>query len=490
MALTIFNTLRGDKEEFAPLSPGKVRIYVCGVTVYDSAHLGHCRFLLTFDVIYRYLLFSGFDVTYVRNFTDVDDKIIKRANEEQVDCTVITDRYIAEFQNDSEALGLLKPTLEPRATQHIGEIVEIIRQLETKGLAYPVDGDVFYTVSGFAGYGKLSRKKIDELAAGARVEVDERKRSPLDFALWKSSKPGEPAWESPWGPGRPGWHIECSAMSTKYLGQPFDIHGGGLENQFPHHECEIAQCEAGTGTPFVKYWLHNNMITINGTKMGKSLNNFVSLKEIFSGKIADPERAKNVSLSRAYPPDVVRFLILQSHYRAPADFSDEALEAALKGHTRLRECVQSVRGATASARDGEVEPRISEAVEQARAKFTEAMDDDFNTAGALSALFDLVRTANTAVTDGATRGSLDAINDVFTTLGGTVLGVIREHYDAQAGGANDLLSGAMELLIQLRADARKNKDFATSDKIRDALAAKGLALEDRPDVTVWRPAGP
>ena len=311
MALQIFNTLSGEKEVFVPLTPGEVRMYVCGVTVYDSAHLGHCRFLLTFDVIYRYLLFAGFKVTYVRNFTDVDDKIIKRANDENTSCDAITDRYIAEFERDGESLGLLKPNAEPRATRHIGEIIEIIKKLESKGLAYSIDGDVYYSVEGFAGYGKLSGKKIDELEAGARVEVDERKRSPLDFALWKSSKPGEPVWESPWGAGRPGWHIECSAMSTKYLGQPFDIHGGGRDLIFPHHENEIAQSEGAFGHPLARYWLHNGFLNINQEKMSKSLGNFFTIREILDG----------------FDALALRHYFLASHYRSPMDFSKEGLRS-------------------------------------------------------------------------------------------------------------------------------------------------------------------
>ena len=280
MALTIFNTLSGEKEIFVPLTAGKVRMYVCGVTVYDSAHIGHARSYFTFDVIHRYLKFSGFEVEFVRNFTDVDDKIIKKANDEKVSCETLTARYIEEFTQDSESLGWLRPSREPRATEHMAEIIAIIKQLEAKGLAYRVDGDVFYSVAGFPSYGKLSRKKIDELEAGARVEVDERKLSPLDFALWKSSKPGEPTWESPWGPGRPGWHIECSAMSTKYLGQPFDIHGGGRDLIFPHHENEIAQSEGATGQPLARYWMHNGFLNIDHEKMSKSLGNFFTIREI------------------------------------------------------------------------------------------------------------------------------------------------------------------------------------------------------------------
>src|SRR5918992_1887650 len=270
MSLKIFNTLSGEKEDFVPLTPGEVRMYVCGVTVYDSSDIGHARSLLTFDTIYRYLTFSGYRVQFVRNFTDVDDKIIKKANDEKSSCETVSDRYIEEFHQDAQSLGLLAPSLEPRATLHIAEIIELIRRLEEQQLAYRVNGDVFFSVPDFQGYGKLSRKRIDELEAGARVEIDERKRSPLDFALWKSSKSGEPTWESPWGPGRPGWHVECSAMSTKYLGQPFDIHGGGRDLMFPHHENEIAQSESYTGETFATYWMHNGLLTKDGKKIAKS----------------------------------------------------------------------------------------------------------------------------------------------------------------------------------------------------------------------------
>src|SRR5437660_662849 len=321
MALKIFNTLGGQKEAFVPLTPGRVRMYVCGVTVYDSAHLGHCRFLITFDVICRYLRFIGFDVTYVRNFTDVDDKIIKRANEEQVSCEAIAYRYIAEFRNDSAALGLIAPNLEPRATGHIAEIIEIIKQLEAKALAYRIDGDVFFSVAGFENYGKLSGKNIDELEAGARVEVDERKHSPLDFALWKSSKPGEPTWEGPWGAGRPGWHVECSAMSTKYLGQPFDIHGGGRDLIFPHHENEIAQSEGASGKPLARFWIHNGFLNINQQKMSKSLGNFFTIGEIL----------------KDFDAVALRHYFLSSQYRSPMDFSTDGLTEAARAADRIYE---------------------------------------------------------------------------------------------------------------------------------------------------------
>ncbi|HWH78863.1 MAG TPA: cysteine--tRNA ligase, partial [Candidatus Binatus sp.] len=354
MSLKIFNTLTNEKENFVPLTPGQVRMYVCGVTVYDSAHLGHCRFLLIFDVIYRYLKLCGYDVVYVRNFTDVDDKIIKRANDESVNCQTITDRYIAEFNRDGAALGLLAPTVEPRATHHISEIIEIIKQLEAKGLAYQIEGDVYFSVLSFSDYGKLSRKKIDELEAGARVEVDERKRSPLDFALWKSSKPGEPTWESPWSAGRPGWHIECSAMSTKYLGQPFDIHGGGRDLIFPHHENEIAQSEGAFEKLLARYWLHNGFLNIDQQKMSKSLGNFFTIREILG----------------EFDAAALRHYFLSSHYRSPMDFSKEGLEEAGKATDRIQETVERVGR---SIKPGAV------ADEVLMDAFRQEMDDDFNT---------------------------------------------------------------------------------------------------------------
>src|ERR671915_2655935 len=327
MSLKIFNTLSGEKEDFVPLTPGEVRMYVCGVTVYDSSHIGHARSLLTFDTIYRYLKFSGYRVQFVRNFTDVDDKIINKANEQKSSCEAITDRYIEEFHRDAESLGLLAPSLEPRATLHIAEIIELIQKLEERQLAYRIEGDVFFSVPGFPGYGKLSRKRIDELEAGARVEIDERKKSPLDFALWKSSKSGEPSWESPWGPGRPGWHIECSAMSTKYLGQPFDIHGGGRDLIFPHHENEIAQSEGAFGQPLARTWVHNGFLNIDQEKMSKSLGNFYTIREILS-------RVDAVAL---------RHYFLSSHYRSPMDFSQEGLEEASKATDRIFETLERVR---------------------------------------------------------------------------------------------------------------------------------------------------
>ena len=503
MPLTVYNTLTRQKETFEPIAPPKVTMYVCGPTVYGHAHLGHAKSYVSFDMILRYLRHLKYDVTYVQNITDVghlteqdvgmadegEDKLIVEAKRRGTHPMAVAEVFTRSYFEDMDALGVIRPDIAPRATGHIPEQIEMTELLIERGHAYEVDGNVYFDTASFADYGKLSGRRIEEAEAGVRVEVRSDKRHPTDFALWKRADANHiMQWPSPWGRGYPGWHLECSVMSTKYLGRTIDIHGGGLENQFPHHECEIAQCEASYGQPFVKYWLHNNMITINGQKMGKSLNNFVSLKEIFVGSIDDPQRAQIVRLSRAYPPTVVRLLILQSHYRTPADFSDDALQAAHKGYTRLRDCVIAVREGASNAPEGAVPVQITQAVDETRKHFTEAMDDDFNTAGALSSLFDFVRTANTAVSDGASRETLGAINDVFTTLGGNVLGVIEDSYAEQAGGGNarDLLPAAMDVLITLRTDARKNKDYATGDKIRDALAERGITLKDGPEGTSWK----
>lgn len=465
MALKIFNTLSGEKENFAPLTPGTVRMYVCGVTVYDSAHLGHCRFLLTFDVIYRYLLFSGLAVTYVRNFTDVDDKIIKRANDEKVSCEAITDRYIAEFVRDSDALGLLKPTVEPRATRHISEIIEIIKKLEAAGLAYSIDGDVFYSVAGFSSYGKLSRKKIDELEAGARVEVDERKRSPLDFALWKSSKPGEPTWDSPWGPGRPGWHIECSAMSTKYLGQPFDIHGGGRDLIFPHHENEIAQSEGAYDKALARYWIHNGFLNINQQKMSKSLGNFFTIGEILQD----------------FDAAALRHYFLSSHYRSPMDFSRDGLEEAGKAIDRIYETIERTTRAIKGAGGAAADPALLDA-------FRQEMDDDFNTPRALALIFDEVRALNRLLDEKKSKGlegraaALRALCDA--------LGLLREGYferKRERWLKKGLVTRAeIEGLIARRNQARDEKNWPEADRIRDQLQRMGVAIEDTHGGAVWK----
>jgi cysteinyl-tRNA synthetase len=464
MSVKIFNTLSGEKESFSPLTEGKVRMYVCGVTVYDSAHLGHCRFLLTFDVIYRYFKFCGYDVTYARNFTDVDDKIIKRAAEEQVSCATITERYIAEFNNDAVALGLVAPTIEPRATQHIVEIVEIIKQLERKQLAYRINGDVYYAVAGFPKYGQLSRKKIDELEAGARVDVDERKRSPLDFALWKASKPGEPTWESPWGPGRPGWHIECSAMSTKYLGQPFDIHGGGRDLIFPHHENEIAQSEGATGQPLARYWLHNGFLNINHEKMSKSLGNIFTIREILA----------------EFDAAALRHYFLSSHYRSPMDFFTEGLEEAGRATDRIHETVERVARAVQSG-GVEADGALMES-------FRQEMEDDFNTPRALALIFDEVRALNRLLDEKRPKG-LEARAAALRTMCAT-LGLLYDGYFERKRQRwlkkASITREKIEEQIARREQARKAKNWSEADRIRSELQAVGVVLEDTPEGAVWK----
>jgi cysteinyl-tRNA synthetase len=464
MALKIFNTLANEKQEFVPLTPGEVRMYVCGVTVYDSSHIGHARSLISFDVIYRYLRFLGYRVEFVRNFTDVDDKIIDKANREKVGCEAITGRYIEEFHRDGETLGLLRPSSEPRATAHIPEIIDLILKLESKGLAYRIEGDVYYSVAGFAEYGKLSRKKIDELEFGARVEVDERKKSPLDFALWKSSKPGEPAWDSPWGPGRPGWHIECSAMSTKYLGQPFDIHGGGRDLIFPHHENEIAQSEGASGTALARFWIHNGFLNINQEKMSKSLGNFFTIREIL-------EAADGAAL---------RHYFLSSHYRSPMDFSQEGLEEAGKATDRIFETMERV-GRAQRQENVAPDPALMDA-------FRQEMDDDFNTPRALALIFDEVRALNRLLDQKKTQGlesRAAALRSMCDALGLGQEGYF-ERKKQRFLNRGLVPLHEIEALISRRDAARKHKNWQEADRIRQALQEKGVLIEDTPGGTVWK----
>ena len=468
MALKIFNTLSGEKEEFVPLRDGHVRMYVCGVTVYDSSHIGHARSLVTFDVIYRYLKFLRLDVEFVRNFTDVDDKIINKANDEKVGCQVITDRYIDEFHRDADALGLLAPTAEPRATQHIDEIIRIIQCLQDKGVAYRVDGDVYYSVASFPGYGKLSGKKLDELAAGARVEIDERKQSPLDFALWKSSKPGEPTWDSPWGPGRPGWHIECSAMSTKYLGQPFDIHGGGRDLIFPHHENEIAQSEGAFGLPLARYWMHNGFLNINQEKMSKSLGNFFTIQDVLAN----------------YDAMALRHYFLASHYRSPMDFSFQGLAEASRGVDRVYETIDRVERVTQSAKGADAEAQILDA-------FRNEMDDDFNTPRALALIFDEVRSLNRLLDDKNSAAVYERAQALKATC--EVLGLLRDAPEVYFANKkqrwlrqNELAEAQIEQWIAQRNQARKEKNWQQADRVRQEMQEKGIVIEDTPRGTVWK----
>jgi len=457
--LKIHNNLTNRKEPLSPIEPGKVRMYVCGMTVYDYCHLGHARVMVVFDVVYRYLRELGYDVTYVRNITDIDDKIIARANEkgEPIDC--LTERFIDAMHEDAAALGILLPSSEPRATGHMDQILEMIQALLERGYAYVGDtGDVYYAVSEFDGYGKLSGKDPEELRAGARVDVDENKRDPLDFALWKAAKPGEPSWDSPWGKGRPGWHIECSAMSTSCLGNHFDIHGGGMDLQFPHHENEIAQSEGATGEPFVNVWMHNGFVRVNEEKMSKSLGNFFTVREIL-------ER---------YRPEEIRYFILTSQYRSPLNYDEEHLENARAALTRF---YTALRGLP------EVAPERGDEFQQ---RFREAMDDDFNTPEALAVLFDLVREINRERSEDTAKAA--ALAAVLRHLG-AVLGILQSDPEAYLQGAGEGLSAEqIEGLIQQRMEARQAKDWAQADRVRDQLKDSGIVLEDGPEGTTWRRA--
>jgi cysteinyl-tRNA synthetase len=468
MSLKIFNTLSGEKEDFVPLTPGEVRMYVCGVTVYDSSHIGHARSLLTFDTIYRYLKFSGYRVQFVRNFTDVDDKIINKANEQKSSCEAISDRYIEEFHRDAESLGLLAPSLEPRATLHIAEIIELIQKLEERQLAYRIEGDVFFSVPGFPGYGKLSRKRIDELEAGARVEIDERKKSPLDFALWKSSKSGEPSWESPWGPGRPGWHIECSAMSSKYLGQPFDIHGGGRDLMFPHHENEIAQSEGAFNLPLARYWMHNGLLTVNGEKMSKSLGNYFTIQEIL----------------QEHDPVAVRQLFLASHYRSPGDFSKEALQEAGRAADRIYETIERIGSCGINRQN-----RVADA--SLLADFRHEMDDDFNTPRALALIFDEVRSLNRLLDAKQNDGIAERAAALETVC--EALGLLQDgpqaffnRKKARWLRQQGFTEAEVQKAIAARDRARIEKDWQEADRIRNELLAKGIVVEDTRGGTTWK----
>jgi cysteinyl-tRNA synthetase len=457
--LKIYNSLTRRKEEFVPIEPGKVRMYVCGMTVYDLCHLGHARVMVVFDMVFRYLRERGYEVDYVRNITDIDDKIINRANELGEPFDDLAERYISTMHEDSKALDVLPPTQEPRATAHMNEILAMIRALLERGHAYLAEnGDVYYAVSSFEGYGRLSGKDPEELRAGARVEVGEAKRDPLDFALWKASKPGEPAWDSPWGAGRPGWHIECSAMSTCCLGNHFDIHGGGADLQFPHHENEIAQSEGATGEPFVERWMHNGFVRVNEEKMSKSLGNFFTVREILT----------------RYRPEEVRYFILGSHYRSPLNYDDEHLDNARGALTRL---YTALRGLPAARPSGG---------EALRERFYVAMDDDFNTPEALAVLFDLVREINRMR---ARDERLAAALGAELRRLGNVLGMLQDDPDAYLRGEGSgagLSERDIDELIRRRVEARKAKNWSEADRIREQLHAAGILVEDGPEGTSWR----
>ncbi len=459
--LKIFNNLTKQKETFKPIEAGKAGMYVCGMTVYDYCHVGHARVLVVFDMISRYLRHSGYEVTYVRNITDIDDKIIKRANENGETIDSLTTRFIEAMREDAAALGVLPPDQEPRATTSMDQIISMIQTLVDKGYAYPANnGDVYYDVSKFEGYGKLSGKKLEDLRAGERVAVDVVKDDPMDFVLWKAAKPEEPSWESPWGAGRPGWHIECSAMSTDCLGDHFDIHGGGLDLQFPHHENEIAQSEGATGCKFVNYWIHNGFVQIKQEKMSKSLGNFFTLREVL----------------KAYAPEVMRYFILASHYRSPLNYSDQNLDSAKAAMERFYTALRGVKADEVSD-GGDYEQR-----------FRKVMDDDFNTVEAMAVLFDIANALNVAKVE--KNSELAARLAGQLKYLGAVLGLLQEDAETfMKGGvsAEDGLSGAeIDVLIEQRSTAKQEKNWAESDRIRDELQSQGIVLEDSAGGTTWR----
>ncbi len=477
MALKLFNSLTRKKEDFVPLNGKHVGIYVCGVTVYDYCHVGHGRAAVVFDTVFRYLKHLGYDVLYARNFTDIDDKIIKRAAEEHIPWQVVTKKYIDAFYEDMGRLNIALPDVEPRATDHIPEMIEMIASLVDQGKAYASDGDVFYSVAAFPGYGRLSGKNPQELLAGARVDVNEKKESPLDFALWKKSKPGEPAWDSPWGPGRPGWHIECSAMGRKYLGITFDIHGGGKDLIFPHHENEIAQSAGCSGQPPVKYWMHNGFVNIDKEKMSKSLGNFFTLRDIY----------------KSHHPEVLRLFLISSHYRSPIDFSEKNLEDAEKVLTRFYEGLDAASRALAAL--GVAEPDGSGAPSGPfMESFEAAMNDDFNTAVALAHMNEELRAINSWAQNPESEPAGEALKRLNALRqAGRLLGLFaRSPGEFQAelfeikNSALGLDTNKIEALIAERNAARKSKDWATADRCRDELTAMGVAIEDTAGGTEWK----
>ena len=464
--MKIFNDMDMQLEEFQPIEPGKVKMYACGPTVYNFIHVGNARPIVIFDVLRRYLEYRGYEVTFVQNFTDVDDKIIKRANEEGVTSAEIAEKYIAEYWKDVTALGVRPATVHPKATENIGPIIKIVKTLIEKGYAYEVNGDVYYRTLKFADYGKLSHQPIEDLQAGARIDVNDVKEDPLDFALWKAAKPGEPYWDSPWGQGRPGWHIECSAMSNRYLGKTIDIHCGGEDLQFPHHENEIAQSEAANGCTFVHYWLHNGFLNINNQKMSKSLGNFFTVREA----------------AEAYGYEAVRFFMLSAQYRSPLNYSRDSLIMAQNALERLYTAESNLEFLTKNGADGDMtaeEKVFTETFDSYRQKFDDAMDDDLNTADAISVIFELVRAINIAVEKNPTKALAAACLDMLHEFT-DVLGLLYNKKEE-----DDSLDSKVEAMIEARQAARKAKNFAEADRIRDELKAMGITLMDTPQGVKW-----
>ena len=479
MALKIYNSLTNRKEEFKPLEDGHVRMYNCGPTVYDYFHIGNARNFITAEVVCRYLEHKGYKVTFVQNVTDVEDKIIARANELGVQPSEIAEKYTEAYFEDLREFRTRMPDINPKATDHIGDIVQFVEKLVEKGMAYEADGDVYYEIAKFKDYGKLSGQKVEDTRAGARVEVNERKRHPADFDLWKAAKPGEPGWDSPWGKGRPGWHIECSVMSSKYLGETFDIHLGGNDLIFPHHENEIAQSEGLTGKPFARFWIHNGMLQMSGGKMSKSLGNIKSIRDLL----------------KDYDADVIRFYLLSAHYRGPLELKDDSLDEAKSALQRVRNCVDLMNRSGTTGTEivadqlSDAERELNDSIDAAVGNFEESMEDDFNTSGAIGAIFDLVALANKFVVEheelsAQGRSVLGRVGSVVTDLC-RILGI---QIAGEAIPAEDesLVSDLLQLFIQIRQDARERKDWATADNVRDGLSELGIKLEDTRDGTIWK----
>ena len=456
--MNIYNTLSGKKETFRPATPGKVGIYLCGPTVYDYGHLGHGRSAVSFDIMRRYFIYLGFDVTFVTNYTDIDDKMIRRAETMKITVSELAEKIIPEYEHDYGVLGIMPPDIAPKATDHVEEMIEIIKGLEEKGHAYAISDGVYFDVTTFPDYGKLSKQKMDELKAGVRKDLNPEKRNHQDFVLWKFSKPGEPEWESPWGKGRPGWHIECSAMSRKYLGDGFDIHGGGIDLAFPHHECEIAQSEAFSGKRFVQYWPHNGFIRVDEEKMSKSLGNFFTLRDV----------------CKKYDPQAVRYLFLQTHYRSPIDFTDELLEQSTNSLMRVHDFMRRLTGYVANGGDD-----LQEYIYEVQAKFEEGMNDDFETPAALAVCFDLIRDVNTMID----RESLSQEGKknllVLIHRFDSILAIFEPSTKAE-------IDDEIEALIAERESARDEKNWARADEIRDELLKRGIQLEDSSGKTIWK----
>ncbi|MGI6704819.1 MAG: cysteine--tRNA ligase [Clostridia bacterium] len=462
--MQLYNTLTKKKEKFVPLRPGEVSIYACGPTVYNYFHIGNARPFIIFDTLRRYLEYKGYKVNFVQNFTDIDDKMIRKAKEEGITVKELADRFIEEYFKDADALGIKRATIHPKATEHIEEIIDMIKKLEEKGLAYRLDGDVYFDTQAFEGYGQLSGQSPEDLEMGARIDANEGKRHPMDFVLWKAQKPGEPAWDSPWGKGRPGWHIECSVMSMKYLGETIDIHAGGQDLAFPHHENEIAQSEGATGKPFVRYWLHNGYINVDNQKMSKSLGNFFTVREI----------------AEEFDLEIVRLFMLSAHYRNPINFSRELLEQSETALERLYNAKYNLEHLLRETRDGEPdeeERSFKNRLLELKEQFITAMDDDINTAGAIGVLFDLVREANSFLNPQRSKGTVQYTYDLLMELAG-ILGILQKQ--------SVELDEEIEALIELRQQARKEKNWALADKIRDDLKAQGIILEDTPQGVRWK----